>query len=485
MSERNYILSGFKWITGGVVAQLLIRTVILAVLARIISPEDFGIVALALIIIGLAEMLILRGPSAALIQLETIDSFHIGTLTWLLFAAGFFLFFLITWLSPNIALFFNEPRSQLPIQVISVSLLINALGQPSQRLLLRHMRFKESALIEIVSYIIGYGMVGIIMGILDFAVWALVGAYVTQILLLNILSGWMVRSQLSIKFSSDALKAILQLGSGFTLLQVLDYLGKRSDRFFIGKYISVGDLGLYTRAIEFINRISLSMEKIITQVMFTSFSRMQNDVRLATKEYLRLNSAASIVTMPAVSIVFLFHTEIIILLFGDQWLDSAKALQILAPVVFLQVLSKSSITLINGFGRPYIAGRSYLLFCFSAILGSFIGVSYGIQGISYAVVVASILQLISLVAAVRYLIHVSFYSLIKSICVGLPISIIIFVLGMVFKLGLISGGSFEQYAFFTVGVVVVFTLIYIFPKFFIGDVGIKLIQRVWNREKKN
>ena len=209
-------LSGFVWMISGKGIRFFLQLIIIAVLARLLSPEDFGVVAAALVVINFSEIFSLLGVGPALVQRPTIEERHIKTgLTTSIFLGTLFAIIIIV-LAPYISYFFDIEGLKPVLRVLSVTFVIHGAGTISESLLQRNLLFKWLTLAQVVSYFIGYGLVGIYMAHTNYGIWALVAANIVQALVKCIIEFIGQPFKVNVGFELNSLKELL-----FSVLDLL------------------------------------------------------------------------------------------------------------------------------------------------------------------------------------------------------------------------------------------------------------------------
>ena len=170
------VVNSVKWVGVGIVAQMTLRIAVLAVMARLVSPRDFGVVSIAFIFTSFAERLGQVGIGPAFVQRAEIDARDLGTAWILSVASGVIIAVTLCAIAPGAALFFGEPALQSVMVALAVGFIIDSFGVVSDGVLQRELRFREIIKVETIAFAVGLAGVGIALGYLGWGMWALVGA---------------------------------------------------------------------------------------------------------------------------------------------------------------------------------------------------------------------------------------------------------------------------------------------------------------------
>jgi PST family polysaccharide transporter len=210
-------LSGLTWSFIGLGAQGLSQITILCILARFLSPEDFGLVGAALIVINFANIFHELSVGPAIVQRSVLEKRHIEAGFAVSVLVSLSLFGVVFLTIPAIEIFFKMPQLSPILKTMIIIIPINGMAVVSQSLLQRELKFRTIAVIEVASYIIGFGLVGIILAALEKGVWALVFAYLAQSFCKTVFLLAINRHAKRLALDFKALGDLMRLGFGFTL----------------------------------------------------------------------------------------------------------------------------------------------------------------------------------------------------------------------------------------------------------------------------
>jgi len=373
--------------------QFVIRFVGSIILARILFPEDFGLMGLALIVIQLARRLANFGFNMVLVQLKTVKKEHyetvfminlvlLGGLTAALWFAGGY-----------IAEFFNNERIAPIISVLAVDFLLRAFISVPNAILRRTMLFKKLEQARAVGAFFAI-LTPVVLALTGFGVWSLVFGYLCGSLAEMVMTMCYARWLPKFKFHFWAFKEVFAFGLWVYIDGYISYGIKKVDFFCVGKFLGAAQLGFYERAF---NLMSLPRQRIavkINNVLFSAYSRIQDQPERIVKAMLRVVTYFSIITLPLMTWMYFVAPSLITVLYGQKWKAVIKPLQImcLAGVFDTFSLILGPVLLAAGL----VGHRTRRKFIHFIILGIFVivGLQWQIIGVAWATTAASLVQFV-------------------------------------------------------------------------------------------
>ncbi len=353
------------------------------VLARILSPADYGINGMAVAITGFAHMFSTLGLSTATVQKAEINHEQVSTLFWINVAIGCFLTLIVALISPLVAAFYGVPDLFLVILVLSVIFAINGLSVQHSALLRRQMLFLDVAKIQIVSSMIGLGT-AIIFGLAGFRYWALVfNSLVTTV---SMTCGyWLLcRWKPGVPKFSTEVKSMVKFGTDIVGFNVINYLSRNLDNVLIGKFYGASALGFYSKAYQLLMMPLTNLREPLVSVAIPALSRLQNEPDSFRAYYLKSLSMLSFITLPIVVFMFICSDELVLFFLGPKWGEVSMLFKILAAAALIQPLSGtvSMVLLSTGKSRLflYIGLFSSICICISFV----VGLPWGAEGVAMA-----------------------------------------------------------------------------------------------------
>lgn len=387
-SLTDRTLSSFLWTFGGIVGQATSQLIVVAILARLLVPSDFGAASAALIVIGFLQIFGQLGIGPALIQRPKLEDQHISTGVGLSIVLGLLAGVLVFAFAPLVADFFRLPDVKDLVRVMAIAFPLDAISVVNRSLMQREMRFRELAIVETVSYAIGYGVVGIVLALLQFGVWALVLASIGQsgvrTLLLLILS----RHRFSIGFNATAAKQLMHYGIGLSISRIGNYFAIQGDNAVVGRWLGATALGVYGRAYQLIVMPANLFGSVIDQVLFPAMASVQDDKTRLGRAFLRSVTTVAMVTLPVSAMLIVLAPELIALILGPRWQDVVLPFQILSFGMMFRTSYKMGDSLARATGQIYKQAWRQWFYAALVIGGALIGQRWGSPGVAAGVVFA-------------------------------------------------------------------------------------------------
>jgi O-antigen/teichoic acid export membrane protein len=322
----------------------------LAILGRLLTPNDYGLIGMVTPIVGFVEMFKDLGLSTATIQREEINHQQVSTLFWinLLVSGGISILFAA--LAPSIAWFYKEPRLVDIVLALSSIFLVGGLSIQHQALLKRKMQFASIAKIEITSVILGV-LAAIMAAWANFGYWALVIMPLTKMIVIAI-GSWLACPWRPGLPSKDAeIKSMLAFGGNLTGFNCINYFSRNLDNILIGQYWGATELGFYSKAYQLVLLPIQQINAPINNVALPLLSRLQAEPEQFTRYYYKFVLSIVFLGMPIVAFTFAVTDKLILFVLGEQWLNTVPIFQLLAPAAFLGTFNLASAWVYQSFGR--------------------------------------------------------------------------------------------------------------------------------------
>jgi O-antigen/teichoic acid export membrane protein len=372
--------------------QFVMQSIATVVLARMLTPADFGIVAMVTAITGLASAFADLGLSEATIQRKEITHHQVSALFWINAAIGLGLTLLTAALAPVLVRFNREPRLLDITLLLSFTFLIGGLRVQPDALLKRQMRFSSLAIRDIVSCVLA-GCAAITMAWRGAGYWAIVALPLTVNLSQMVLSWVMVKWRPSLPRRDANVGSMVAFGGNVAVSYLIFNLNRSVDNILIGWYWGAAPLGLYSRAYNLLMLPVRQLNAPVASVAVPAFSKLQDDPERYARYYLRSINLITWISMPLFGFLFVAAQPVIILILGAKWWEAAPVFQILAISALGQMLFESIVWLLVSRGQ---SGRllKLLLLISPLIMASFvIGLPFGIKGValSYSLMLLAIL----------------------------------------------------------------------------------------------
>lgn len=407
--------TGFFWTVGGKVFTAILQILVVAVLARLISPSSFGIAQAALIVVGFAKIISEIGIGPALIQIKDLNNKHIGTGFSFSLGLGILIGINIFLGSGLLSNFFNMPELSNVIKVISVIFLFESVITVSDSLIQREMKLKAKSLIEIISYFIGYGIFGIIFAYLGYDYWALVIAILVQAFIKFVSYLFLQSHSLKPMWNKAEFKELIQFAGGYTAGRIFSKLASEADNLITGKFIGAHALGMYSRAYTIMSKPINMIGDAVNISLFPAIAKRQDKTTRLTDVFINVSRLLLFPSIIVSMVIFVSAKEVIFVLLGEGWGESVIPLKVLALGTFFRLGYKLGSELSKATG--YVNKRAWYLFifCVLSIVGSYIGVQFGIKGVAVGMLFAIIINYILMTHLGLSILHKSWFYFIKNI----------------------------------------------------------------------
>jgi len=336
---RDQLHKGVKWTGISTLFITVIQIVQFALLANVMGVAQFGLVGMLTTIVIFAQIVLDLGFGSAVIQKEHITNRMLSTLFWVNILVGMVVFVFLMTASPLIASIFREDQLIDLIRLLSVMFLFAPLGQQSQYMLQKELRFNELALIEMLATLLSFltliGLVFMISPIYAYVLSQVLFYGLKGVLYLTFyLSTWRPR----LVFHLAECREILYFGGFQFASRLVNRIGANLDVLLIGRFMGAEALGIYHLAYQIVTIPVLKINPILTRVAFPLFSKNQHDDVVIKDGFLHITKLLGIVTFPLLMGLVAVANVFIGTFFGEKWLEAVPVLQIMAMVGLLRVL---------------------------------------------------------------------------------------------------------------------------------------------------
>lgn len=398
---RRRGISGVLWNTatfGLSKAAVLVTTIILA---RLLDPSDFGLLAIGLVVIGYLDFVNDFGVSAAVIQSDDDPERTADTAFWLNLALGVALGLVGVGLAGPLAAFFSEPDAQPVIAALSLSFPLTSIGSIHEARLRRELLFRRRVVPELVKGV-SKGAVSITMAVAGFGVWSLVwgqlaGTFVAAV------AYWFAFPWLpGRRVDRATARNLLGFGSQMTLVGLLGGLHKNVDYLLIGRRLDTDRLGLYSIAFRLPQLLIESIVDVTGQVAFPMFSRVRRHRDRLAAGLRRMLALTGLVLVPLGVGLALIADPFVRIFYGDKWVDAIPVMQVLAIYMLVQSMSKNCGDVYKAMGRPGILNKLSIVKLAVTVPILVVAVPHGIVAVAVGQLIsATVLTTIRLGLAAR------------------------------------------------------------------------------------
>lgn len=436
LSIREKFIASFGWQALNVSSQVILQLIFISLLARLITPEAFGIMAIALVVVGFIEIFSQIGIGPALIQRKNLTqehingAFFISVILGISFTVGLYL------LAPAIARFYDhEPLTKI-LRWIGLSFLISALAIVPRSMIIKEMAFRKLFFCSITAMTVGNLGVGLTLAFKGYDVWAYVFALLSQNILMTITYWFFRPTPIGRAWNWTTTKDMIRYGGGSTLFNMFNYAATKIDLLIVGKFgtsqaaeITPSDkwssTGVYDRAAYLMSLPITVLGKLSDSVMFSGLSMLQDDRPRLQRAFLSAIYHIALLVMPGSVFMVFFADEITILFLGEQYHDAVPIVQVLFISVAFRSLIKVSDSIVRALDRVYTASAIKALFLVLVGGGTYLTLSFGLIGVAWALVSAVVIQFIFMMTLSLHLTQLTWKRLLKKTMPGILTAIIV------------------------------------------------------------
>jgi len=421
------LLSNAKWNSLSQFFKILVQAVNLIYLAKIIPPAQYGLLAMAVVVINLGILLRDLGTSAAIIQKKTLSRDLINSIFWLNVGLGVFLCVLIMLLAKPLATLYGYPELITILMLLGVTFPLSSCAATHLALLERNSQFKTISRIEITSTLVSV-IVAVIMAHLGFGVFSLVAQAIT----LNLMSAvqfWMVstwRPSVKKLIKLNDIKEIFSFSTYLSLFNLINYFSRNADSFIVGKFMSAAILGQYNLAYRIMLFPLQSLTFVATRSLYPILSKYQDENGKILTTYLNTIFVILALTAPLMSIIGFYSYPLVTIVFGDQWIKTAEILKWLAPTAIIQSVLSTTGAVFMAKGRTDLLMKLGIFGAFLQLSAFILGVNFDINTFAQFYLIANMINFVPVMYCMMKLIGSDISSLLLRVS-----PVIIAVIGMI------------------------------------------------------
>lgn len=371
--------------------RFVVRLGALAILARLLTPADFGLIAMATAITGLAGVLKDLGLGTSTVQHASLTRAEVSTLFWINGLVGLALMSLIAAIAPLVAWFYDEPRLVWVTLALAPSFLVSSAAIQHYALLQRQMRYGALTVVQVTGLVIG-NVVAVAMALAGAGYWSLLAPWLVPPLVtfagVWIATGWRPGPPRR----RTGVRKHIRFGANLTGARLLAYLSRNMDNILIGWRWGAGPLGYYTRAYQLLLLPISQLNYPLTNVAIPALSRLQNDPQRFTRFYRRAVNGLVSAAMPLVAFSIVAADEIVLLVLGPQWERSVWLFRLLGVAAFSQTLNATVGWLFLSLGQTDRQLRMVAVASGLVIIAFVIGLPWGAEGVAIAYSAAEVLR---------------------------------------------------------------------------------------------
>lgn len=467
-SMKRKVFSGLFWAFGERIAAQLVSLVVTIVLARIVSPNEYGIISLVTIFITIANVFVTDGFGNALVQKKEADEIDFSTVFWFNLLFSFLLLLGIWGIAEPVSRFYEMDELKWVMRIMGFRIPVAAINSIQRAYISRQMEFKKfffsTSFGTLVSAIVGIGLAH-----WGFGVWALVAQYLTNSTIDTVILLLTTKWHPKAKFSSERLKPLVSFGWRILSVSLMNALYTDLRNIVIGKKYSSSDLAYCNKGQQFPALIAVNINVTITNVIFPVLSKVQDDREKILKLTRKAINVGTYLMAPLLLGLFAVAGIVVELLLTEKWLPCVPYMRIMCVVYLLQPIQTASIQAMKALGKSEIYMRLEIVkkICGLGILAVSLLIFSGIKAVIMSALVAEILSTILNFPANKSLISYSYKEQILDISKSSLPGIIMCVI--MCQISMCLSGFFSNLIILLIAEIIVGGMIYVLLSILIKD----------------
>ena len=390
MSLKQKAMAGAFWSALEQFGNQIIGFGVSVVLARLLLPEDFGLIAMLAIFMGIGRSLIDSGLSQSLIRTVNPDNSDYSTVFYFNLIGSVVIYAVVALSAPLIATFYNQPQLTGIVRVYSIVFVINAFAAVQMTRLTKIMDFKTQMLVSTPSLVIS-GIVGIVMALKGYGVWSLVWSKIAQSIAATIQLWYWAKWTPLWLFSKEKFKTHFNFGFKLTLSGLLDTVFSNAYPIIIGKFFTPAQVGFYSKANDLQMRPVGIISGIVSKITYPLFSEIQNDDVRLKNVYKRIMQMVIFLVAPTLIFIAVLGEPIFRFLYTDKWLPAVPYFQIICAAGILYPIHAYNLQILNVKGRSDLFLKLEVIKKILLLVTLIISFQFGIYGLLYGSVLFSLL----------------------------------------------------------------------------------------------
>lgn len=434
MSLRNNTLSGLAWTSLDVI---MIRGLAFGTsifLARLLQPEEFGLIGMISVFIAIGITFIDSGLSESLIRAKKVDNKDFSSVFFMNVGLSIFIYLLLFFIAPIIGDFYNQQILIKLIRVYALCFIFSAFSSIQICILVKNMQFRRLTLLNLPGAIIG-SIVGVLMGYYGYGVWSIIIMYLTTQILQTIFLWGFSLWKPNFYFSFSKIKDHLNFGYKLLLAGLLNSFFNNIYNVLIGKFFPIKSLGFYERSFSFSQQPVSILSNIINKVTYPMLSKIQDDSTKMSSIYKEIFQLTYFISTPAMIGLASVSEQLFSVVLGEKWMNAVPYFQILCLASVFYPINAFNLNILKVFGRTDLFLKLEILKKIVILITVAIGFSFGIYGLLWSTVISAFGSLIINGYYSSILIN---YSTKQQLLDMLPVTLISFVMFIMVKIILIK-----------------------------------------------
>lgn len=391
-SLRDRSLTGFLWVLVDKVGSSLANFIVTIILARLLAPADFGLVAMVMVFFEISSSFIQSGIGFALVREKTITELDKSTVFIFNLVTALVFYGLLYFAAPYIARFFEQPVLTAIVRIMGINLIISALAIIQHAVLTQQIDFRVQTKVRM-GAVLASGICAVAMALNGWGVWSLIARIGVMELITTVLF-WVINPwRLTLRFSTSSFRRLFGFGSVILAEALIDKVFRHLLQILIGKFYSAATLGFFTQANNFCNMASNSFLQAIQKVTYPVLARLQDDKVKLKDGYRQLIGVSSFIIIPVMALMGVLAEPLIVSLAGEKWLPSVPLLRLLCLGGAIYHLNAINLDVLLVLGRVDLSLKLEVIKKVILAVALIIGIQFGIYGMVIGQVAATYIAL--------------------------------------------------------------------------------------------
>lgn len=402
-SLTNKTVSGVKWNAMATVFKIVVQVAQPAILTRMLEKSDFGIIAIATVVIGFTELFSDIGLTAALIHKQEINRKQYSSIFWANIMLSVAIFGIIWLITPLVANYYHQPILNRILPLLGLQIIISAFGRMFMTMKAKELDFKFISITSVIGAVLGF-LLSVILAWQNFGVYSLVFGQLFMYLVMQsaFTVAGMRRQRIMFYFNYREIKDFIKIGGYQLGSQILDYLTVKFDVFLIGRLFGMENLAVYSLAKEFITRPAIGFTTLVSSVASAAFAKIQNDLSLIKEKYGEIMKLLMFIAFPIYMGFFLFADPIVELLYDKEFSEVAIFIRILTLTGIVNAIGSPVGIITIALGKTNLGFRWTIVRILISVTAVVISSLFGFRAVGYSLIVVAILSFFLYWAMVLY-----------------------------------------------------------------------------------
>lgn len=393
MSLKAEAAKGILWVAVEQFGRQLLQVVIFIMLARLLTPKDFGLVAMIMVFFAIAQSFIESGMGQALIREKKITDKDRSTVFWFNLLLSISFYGLMYAAAPWIAEFYNRPELVKLTRVMGLTVIFFGIAIVQRSEMTQKLEFKKQAFAEVPAVLVA-GLVSITMAYMDFGVWSLVAQYLL-VTACSSIALWVIQPEkIAFIFDKESFNRLFGFGYKLFLSGLLNTIYEHIYKLVIGKYFAATTLGFYAQSKKIQQIASHNLIGIVQKVTYPLLAKTSDDPIRLRRGYRQVIQSSSFIIFPVMLLLILFAEPLMLFVFGEKWMEAAPFLQILCYSGILHHLHSINLNILKVLGRSDLFLKLEIIKKVNITIAIIIGLQFGIYGLMIGQVISSYVALL-------------------------------------------------------------------------------------------